>query len=182
MNKLIIEIVSVIFGIASIWLAAKHNRNSWLVGLINVVCTSILVYEANLMYNFGLQIFYFVYSIYAYKSWNEGNSTIEPFNIKRLVIAYFFVLGVSLLLQNENGFTLLDAFTTFGSLVATILLVHKKCETWGLWIVVDMFYVFLYYSQELYWLAILNVLFTILAVMGLLNWIKYERASRVSIR
>jgi nicotinamide mononucleotide transporter len=63
-----------------------------------------------------------------------------------------------------------DALTTAISLGAQWLLNRKRLENWIFWLVVDVIYVPLYLSKELYLTSILYTVFLAMATVGLLRW------------
>lgn len=67
-----------------------------------------------------------------------------------------------------------DAFTTVGSLLATVWMVQFVHANWLYWIVVDAVAIGLYLRKRLFWGAGLMAIYTLLAVEGfwdLLSWI-----------
>jgi nicotinamide mononucleotide transporter len=70
--------------------------------------------------------------------------------------------------------TYLDAFTTVFSVIATVLVTRKILENWLYWIVIDLVFVYLYSQQGGYGFAFLNVIFTIVAIIGFQNWKKMK--------
>ena len=63
-----------------------------------------------------------------------------------------------------------DSLTTVISFIAQIYLVMRLVESWHLWVAVDVIYVPLYWSRELYVTAGLYLIFTVLAYQGLVNF------------
>ena len=72
---------------------------------------------------------------------------------------------------------LLDSLTTWFSLLATWLAARAKLENWLYWIAIDGVLVFLFYVQDLPFLALLNVLFIGIAAGGFVAWRRrFQRA------
>ena len=69
--------------------------------------------------------------------------------------------------RRKAAWPLLDSLTTWFSLLATWLAARAKLENWLYWIAIDGVLVFLFYVQELPFLALLNVLFIGIAAGGL---------------
>ena len=184
-----------IFGIAYVILAAKENPWCWPVGLISVAI-AFFVYadpEVKLYSDALLQIFYAIMSIYGWWTWtsHSSNSAEEPIEspdeallqihmwpIKRHLI--LMIIGLVLaaiwgkICQFQFGAALpyIDAATTVFSLLATYMVTQKVLENWLYWIVIDVVCIFVYLHRELYLFSIMFLIYTIVAVVGYLNWRK----------
>ncbi|CAB4649056.1 unannotated protein [freshwater metagenome] len=66
--------------------------------------------------------------------------------------------------------TYADAILLFGSISAQLLMVYEKYETWILWLVVNIGYTALYYTQDLYLTSALYLVFTVVAIIGWRRW------------
>jgi nicotinamide mononucleotide transporter len=58
------------------------------------------------------------------------------------------------------------------SMLATMLLAHKKVESWVLWITVDVICIWLYFEKSIYFLSLEYLIFLGIAAYGLYNWQK----------
>jgi len=73
---------------------------------------------------------------------------------------------------NPSAFPVWDAFTTAGGIVGTWMLAKKIIEHWIVWIVVDAVAIILYLSKALYPTTLLFLVFTIMAIIGYIEWKK----------
>jgi nicotinamide mononucleotide transporter len=64
----------------------------------------------------------------------------------------------------------LDAFAAVQSMLAQWWMNRRYLDNWLLWIAVDVLYVYIYLDRQLYPTAGLYVVFTVMAVLGLLEW------------
>ena len=71
--------------------------------------------------------------------------------------------------------TWIDSFLFVGSLIAQILMVLEKYESWPLWLVVDAVGTALYAQQGYWFTSLLYFIFTVIAIIGWKNW--YESRS-----
>jgi nicotinamide mononucleotide transporter len=69
-----------------------------------------------------------------------------------------------------------DALLTSGSLGALYLLIRGYVATWTFWIVLDLAYVALFWSRELYLSAALYMLLLAMAARAALEWRSLLRA------
>jgi nicotinamide mononucleotide transporter len=67
----------------------------------------------------------------------------------------------------------LDSFTTWGSIITTLLVAHKVLENWLYWIVIDIASIVLYANSGLWVTVVLFALYVILAVLGYFQWRKH---------
>ena len=74
----------------------------------------------------------------------------------------------------------LDATLTSYSLVASWWQARKQIANWWLWIVVDLVYIGEYLYKDLMLTALLYAGLVVLAVLGLFEWRRAERASQTA--
>jgi len=68
-----------------------------------------------------------------------------------------------------------DAFGLVFSVIAQVLMVLQFRENWIAWLVVNIVYVGLYWSQDLKFTSLLYVAFAAIALRGWINWQKLQR-------
>jgi nicotinamide mononucleotide transporter len=66
----------------------------------------------------------------------------------------------------------MDSLTTALSITATWMLAKKYIEHWLIWIFVDLFSAGLYVYKELWPTVILFLVYTVMAVVGYIEWKK----------
>jgi len=70
----------------------------------------------------------------------------------------------------------LDSFTTWASVVTTVMVARKVLENWIYWLVIDSVSIYLYIDRELYFTAILFALYIVIIFFGWFSWSKnYQR-------
>ena len=70
------------------------------------------------------------------------------------------------------SFPYADAFTTWMSVAAQLLMVAKFRESWVLWVTMDIAAIFIYFAKGLIVVSGLYVLFLVLATLGGIAWYK----------
>jgi nicotinamide mononucleotide transporter len=63
-----------------------------------------------------------------------------------------------------------DAFILIGSIVAQLLMVYEKYETWVLWLIVNVVATIQYLSLGYWFTALLYGVFAIVAMLGWKRW------------
>ena len=176
-----LELTAVIFGIVSVFLSVRQNIWSWPTGLINVALFFALFYKSGLYSDMGLQLVYFVLSLYGWYEWLYGGAGHTELHVSRTparVYLILLVIGVvawaalGRLTSKLPGVALpyLDAALTTASLAAQWMMTRKLLENWALWIILDVVYVGMFIFKGLYLTAANYAVYLALAVMGHLAW------------
>lgn len=185
-----LEIIAVVFGVVAIWLASKGRVVNFGIGLVNCVLYGILFGREGLYSGMILQGIYFVINLYGLYSWRKPEvDTDKELKImwltmkERVLVGVVIVAtgvlwgmgvkwGAQLLPENiqEPQYPMLDAILTTASIVAQILLTHKKIDNWVIWVLVDVVYIGLFLIVGMYWTAGLYVVYTGIAVNAVREW------------
>lgn len=183
-----LEVVAVVFGIVSVYLSTRENIWSWPTALVNVSLFTALFLESGLYSDTGLQVVYFVLSVYGWYEWLYGGADRTAITVSRTSRKTWVVLGViaviswallSTVTSRLPGTKLpyLDAATTTVSLLAQWMMTRKLLENWTVWIVVDVVYVGMFIYKGLYLTAVNYGIYLALAVLGYVAWKKSLRAT-----
>ncbi len=188
-----IEFFGTILNIACVWLLARKNIWNWPIGILGVFLFGALFYQLNLYADLFEQMFYLLTGFWGWFIWSRAKkpkANDEKIVVKHnswnanltwlAVIGIFTIIGawamdrVHLwlpgLFPEPASLPVLDVLTTVMSFAAQILLVLKRVENWVLWIVVDIIGIGLYWYKGVPFVALLYVIFLILATSGLINW------------
>ncbi len=179
----IIEFFAFIFGIVAVYFNTREIVWGWPVGIVGVVLSGIVFFDALLYSDLALHVVYVVLGFYGWYEWLYGGRNQSVLKVSTLsypVLALLIAagtVGVVLIGYFFDKYTnadlpYWDAFTTSFSLVGQYMLAKKKIENWILWLVVDFVATGIYIYKELYWLALLYFLYLGLATYGYLNWRK----------
>ena len=146
------EIVAAALAITYLILAMQQNILCWAAWIISSIMYLFVMFSAGLYMESGLQIFYIVMGIYGWIQWNNRSSnnslTVSTWpiinHIYILLILIFLVTFSGLILSNltEAVSPYIDAFTTWGAIIATYMVAKKILENWYYWFVVDFVSVF----------------------------------------
>lgn len=180
-----LEIVSVAFGLAYVILAARENVFCWPAAIVNTVTAIILFWDASLLMESALNVFYFLIAFYGWWQWKNGGESknqkpsalpITSWAMKNhgLAISSIILLTIisgKLLSENTNAaLPYLDSFTTWAAVICTWMVTQKIIENWLYWIVIDSAGVYLFFEKGLLLYSLLFVLYTIIAVYGYFHW------------
>ena len=178
-----LELVAVMFGIVSVFLSVREHIWSWPTALVNVALYTLLFYQSGLYSDMGLQVVYFVLSLYGWYEWLYGGRGHTELQVSRTPPRVWSTLGiVAVLFWAVDGWATsklpgvalpyVDAATNTVSLVAQYMMTRKYLENWILWIIVDVVYVGMLIFKGLNLTAFNYAIYLVLAVMGYVSWKK----------
>lgn len=198
-----LEFLATLTGAIAVWLSAKENVWSWIIGLLNVVLAAIMFYQIQLYPDMFLQGFFFVTNIIGFWQWKypkvgEENARNE---LKITQLSYWQFIKLSLigvvgtlimgtfaknlheiapiLFQLPSAFPYMDSFTTVMSIFATFLLIRKKVEAWWVWLAIDIISTYMYFVKDVKLYSLLYFVFCIIALFAATNWTKEYKKSLV---
>ena len=184
------EVIATVAGAGYAVLAARRNRLCWIAGALSSALAAVLAGLRGLPMQSGLQIFFVGMSVYGWVSWTRQLSQGElpvglwPFQwhlgAALVVMVLSFISAHLLAARTDAAWPYLDSLTTWFSLLATWLAARAKLENWLYWIAIDGVLVFLFYVQDLPFLALLNVLFIGIAAGGYIAWRRKLQAQPVT--
>ena len=175
------DVIVLITGIIYVWLAAKNNPLCWIFGIVSCGVLAVMTVVKYHLYADGmLNFFYVIMGIVGLYRWKYGGGKGELAisRLKHRQIIYYTIgglffsalLAVFLSDYTAAAATKLDAFTTVFSIIATIWLVQRKLGNWVLWVIVDILYVYLYFSRGAVLFMLLFIVYTLIAIHGFLQW------------
>jgi nicotinamide mononucleotide transporter len=181
-----LEIFAVTTGAIAVFLSVRQKIWSWPVGLVNATLYFIFFYRVGLYSDMGLQVVYFLLSLYGWYEWLYGGKGHSELHVSRTprhlwpILAAIGVVGWLLLATITSrlpgaALPYADAALVSSSLIAQYMLTKKFIENWLLWIVIDVFYVGMLIIKGLRLTAFNYALYLVLAVMGYVAWRKSER-------
>lgn len=172
-----------ITALAYVFLAAIENIWCWLFGIISSALSIYLCYSGKLFLESGLNVFYVIIGIYGWYEWQYGSKDktelpIVSYSIKQnsvliLIGAIIWIpFGYVAHKYSTQAMPYLDAFITSFSIVATWMTAKKIIENWLFWIIIDGLGTFLFAYRGFYLIALLCIIYTLLAAAGYLSWRK----------
>lgn len=199
-HLVILEIVGVLFGFASVLFAKKGHIWVYPTGIISTVIFVYLLWVFTLWGDMLINFYYTVMSIYGWVLWSKhrkdqvhvriSRTTAHDWKISSVLALFSLMLVTSVYylkpyIKNDfsmsgvelgfNHFQLteyIDIFTTAIFLVGMWLMAKRKVENWIMWIIGDIISVPLYAYKGLFFTSFQYALFTIIAVQGYIEWKK----------
>lgn len=169
----------------SILLAGRNNIHTWWLGIVGCALFALVFRQAQLYADMVLQGFFIVVSAFGWWQWLRGDHG-APLAITRIARAMLWWLlplaavgtlgyGAMLHVLTDARAPYPDSAVLVLSVIAQLLMMRRKLESWWFWLAVNTIAVPLYASRELYLTAILYVGFWINALVALRHWRKLMR-------
>ncbi len=186
--ELILEIIAVITGMLSIWYSYRINILVYPIGMISLALYVFIFIKNGLYANAVINFLYFVISIFGWWNWlrqrttDNGQQTTDKGELKvsylskkenviTITILVTLIWLINLFTTNDLSIRL-DYYTSAAGLIAMVLTSFKKVENWFFYLVADIVLIPLCIYNGLYLTSFQYVAYTILAIMGYINWNK----------
>lgn len=178
-----LETLAVALGISYLLLAMCENSLCWYCAFFS---TAIYVYifgDVSLYMESALNVYYMGMAVYGWLQWQKGGANHSGVEIVRwtakhhiiciLVILIASVISGYLLSVNTDArLPYLDSFTTWASVLTTVMVARKVLENWLYWIVINSVSIYLYIDRDLDQTAAMFTLYLVLSVLGYVVWKK----------
>ena len=200
--QIFLEAVAAFFGLLSVFFSVKRNIWVYPTGIISTTIYVYILFNFGLLGDMLINVYYSIMSIYGWISWNKNteNQIISVdfakkkdwlvglnlfamslvavcgvYYFKPFIDNHFSMNGVSLSFQQLDWANWLDIFTTSLFLIGMWFMAKRKVENWLFWIVGDLICIPMMLYKGLGITSLQYLVFTIMAVMGYLEWLKQVR-------
>ena len=171
----ILEFIAALTSFVGVWLGTTGKRITWPWWALSSALYGVFFYQVDLFASAVLQIVFIIAALYGWKDWAPTGAVPGTMsNRHRRYILIGTIISVSVLspvLANLGAAaTWSDAFLLIGSLVAQVMMVYEKYESWVVWFIVDLAGTIEYAVLGYWFTAVLYALFTIVAIIGWKRW------------
>ncbi len=176
------EFIAVVCGILSVWFSKQEKILVYPFGIISVTIFIYLTYEYGLYAETGINIYYFIMSVYGWWNWKNtkdlGANQIpitrstgrgHLINVCTFILA-FILIYILLIRFTDSDVPILDSLTTAFAVTGMYLMALKKTEHWLFWIACDLISIPLYIYKGLPFTSLQFLVFTYLAALGWISW------------
>ncbi len=188
----VIEGIGAALAVAYLLLALKQNKLCWFAWIASSILYLYVMYQAGLYMESLLQVFYLCMGFYGLSQWtktinNNQNTYVDLWSIGNhifaisLVIVLSFLSGILLSNFSNAALPFIDAFTTWGAIMASYMVAKKILENWIYWFVIDFISVFIFASRGLYFTSALFVTYLVIIYFGYKSWSKIRLNQNESI-
>jgi nicotinamide mononucleotide transporter len=176
----LLELLAVVTAAIGVWLGTTGKRIMWPWWGLSSVLYGWLFVNYDLYASAALQVVFVAAAIWGWLGWGpKGASSRNLSWVLRLVIlsvgtiVWFAITPYLISLGAAAARP--DTFGLVFSVIAQVIMVLQFRENWIVWLVVDLVYVGLYWSQDLNFTSMLYVVFSAIALRGWVNWQKLQR-------
>ena len=178
-----LETVAVVLSIAYLVLAMKENSLCWYCAFFSTAIYVVIFGDVSLYMESALNVYYMAMAIYGWHQWQRGGSgrqgvALSVWSGKQhlmaigLIVLATLISGYLLSAATDARLPYIDSFTTWASILTTVMVARKVLENWLYWIVIDTVSIFLYLDRELYQTTAMFALYLLLATIGYFAWRK----------
>jgi len=186
-----LEIFGVLTSLGYLYLEIKQKPQMWILGFICSFVYVFVFFRAKIYADMSLNIYYVIISVYGFILWQkekkkrrkEEKNTANMISYSDLswklgviifliTVSIYFLMVYVLKTYTDSPVPYKDSLVTSLSITATWMLAKKIIQHWFIWIFVNFFSVYLFYTRELYPTALLFIFYGALSVVGYLNWKK----------
>ena len=175
-----LEISANLITACAIFLAGRNSVHTWWLGIIGCLLFCVLFYQAKFYADATLQIFFVVTGAIGWYRWRKGAGG-EDLPITKTRPLTLILAGVTGLIMAGIYAMLLYRFTDAyapswdsliltGSVIGQILLMNRKIENWGFWLIVNTIAVPLFFSRGLYITSALYAAYWVHAIYAYRVW------------
>ena len=200
--QIFLEIISALLGLLSVFFSVKINIWVYPTGIISTTIYVYILFNFGLLGDMLINVYYSIMSIYGWISWNKNteNQIISVdfakkkdwlvglnlfvmsfvavcgvYYFKPFIDNHFSMNGISFGFQQLDWANWLDIFTTSLFLIGMWFMAKRKVENWLFWIVGDLICIPMMLYKGLGITSLQYLVFTTMAVMGYLEWLKQVR-------
>ena len=176
------ELLATLLALAYVILALRQSLWCWPAALLSTMLFTHIMWDSALLSDALLQVYYAAMAMYGWWRWqqlkqqHQRHNKVSEWPWRRhlqLIVAtgsIGLVLGYLMATYTHADFAYLDAQTTAFSVMATWLVARKLVSNWLYWVVIDAVSIYVYAQKHLYFLTLLFMLYTIIALAGYFIW------------
>ncbi len=171
----ILEALASITSFIGVGLGVTAKRITWPWWALSSALYGIFFLQAKLYASAALQIVFIIAAVWGWFGWEPIGAKPGALSNRNRVLWVAGLLASTLalapLLKSLGAAsTTTDSFIFFGSLIAQVLMVYEKYESWPIWLVVDCVGTILYASLGYWFTSALYAAFTVIAALGWSRW------------
>jgi nicotinamide mononucleotide transporter len=171
----ILEFTAAVASFIGVYLGTTGKRITWPWWVLSSGLYGVFFYQVDLFASAILQIVFIGAAVYGWFGWAPTGAVPGTISHRiRVRIAIGTLVSVAVLspvLANIGAAaTWTDAFILIASIVAQLLMVYEKYETWVLWLIVNAVATVQYLSLGYWFTALLYGVFAIVAILGWKRW------------
>lgn len=181
-----LEWLAVGFGVSEVLLAKRNNILLYPTGIVSIVLSMYLLFNAQLYAEVLLSLYYLGMSFYGWIIWKKRNknhvelpiswTTKNEMTTALLIsVVGYFVLYFILVKFTNSDVPILDAFIASTAWAGMWLLAKRKIENWIFLNISNIVAIPLKFHKNLPLMAILTIFLFVVAIFGFIEWRRIYR-------
>ncbi len=198
--QILLEASGTVFGILSVYFSIKKNIWVYPTGIISTLIYVYILFNFGLLGDCMINVYYTAMSVYGWILWSKNSKDHVHVDVswathkERMFAGILFILSLALVTliyyykpYIDNQFSMkdtnlglyhldwanwLDVITTSIFLVGMWFMARQRIENWIFWIIGDFICIPMMIFKELGITSVQYLVFTIMAILGYVNWKK----------
>ncbi len=171
----ILEFIAATTSLIGVYLGTTGKRITWPWWVLSSSLYGVFFYQVDLFASAMLQIVFIGAAIYGWFGWAPTGAVPGTISIRnRIRIASGTIVSVAILspvlADIGAAATWTDAFVLIASLVAQLMMIYEKYETWVLWLIVNVVATAQYLSLGYWFTSVVYAIFAVVAIIGWKRW------------
>jgi nicotinamide mononucleotide transporter len=180
----ILEFTAALTSLIAVYLGTTGRRVMWPWWIASSALYALWFFDAKYYGSFATQFIFIAFGIWGWLSWRRTGAEPATLSLKGRAIAVgaFALSWIAFApyLKSIGAVAIWsDTFGLLGSLVAQVIMVKEKWESWVLWFAVDIVLTIQYFRGGAYFTSLVYLVFTAIAILGWSRWLsRYRNAQR----
>ncbi|HCA06348.1 nicotinamide riboside transporter PnuC [Chryseobacterium sp.] len=198
--QILLEASGTVFGILSVYFSIKKNIWVYPTGIVSTLIYVYILFNFGLLGDCMINVYYTAMSVYGWILWSKNSKDHVHVDVswatnrERMFAGVLFILSLALVTliyyykpYIDNQFSMqgtnlglyhldwanwLDVITTSIFLVGMWFMARQRIENWIFWIIGDFICIPMMIFKELGITSVQYLVFTIMAILGYVNWKK----------
>jgi nicotinamide mononucleotide transporter len=175
-----LEFASVITSLTAVTLGARGTRWAWPWWVLSSSLYGLFFFNVDLLASATLQLIFIAAAIWGWFGWKPTGVEPRYMATKERVVWLLTALALWLIaapvLANIGATASWpDSLLLVASAITQLIMVRQFHETWWLWFAINLFGTWHYARQEFYFTALLYSVFALVAIYGLVKWLKIKK-------
>ena len=176
----VLEFFAALTSFVGVGYGITGKQITWPWWVISSALYGIFFWKVDLIASALLQIVFIVAGIWGWFGWGPKGATPSKLSNRQrsywiLALLLSWLLLAPALHSIGAAAYWSDSFILLGSLIAQIIMIYEKYETWPLWFIVDLVATIEYALLKYWFTAVLYLAFVIMAAMGWNSWLKKHK-------
>jgi nicotinamide mononucleotide transporter len=177
----VLEVAANLFTAIAIVLAGRNNVHTWWTGIVGTGLFAVLFAYTHLYADVVLQGFFVVTGIIGWWRWLHGGNARAELPVTHASLSSILLAvpvgvlatagyGAMLHFYTRAAAPFFDSAVMAFSVIGQVMMMQRRVENWGFWLLVNTIATPLYFSRGLYLTSLLYAGFWVNAIVSWINW------------